>query len=129
MPLWHLFARKLMVRLRMMPAIVVIVLLGLPGCSPAPSFKVQMQSEDPNIRAPACKKAGSSGDMSVAPLLVDRLEDNDKAVRFCAYQALRELTGQNFEYRDTDPPDLRAAAVKRWRDYVNSQAKNGGGRR
>lgn len=109
--------------------VVLLTAAALSGCSPAPSFQAQMQSEDPNTRAIACRKAGSSGDMSVAPLLVDRLEDRDGCVRLYADQALRELTGQNFEYRESDPPDLRAAAIKRWRDYVNSRVKSGSGRR
>jgi hypothetical protein len=49
---------------------------------------------------------------------VDRLEDEDAAVRFFAIIALERITGRRFGYEYSQPSRERAAAIVRWRDYV-----------
>lgn len=52
------------------------------------------------------------------PLLVDRLEDEDEAVRFFAIIALDKITGERLGYDYAQPAAERAKAVERWREYV-----------
>lgn len=102
-----------------------VCILALSGCAANEFCARQLQSADPLERARGCKRAGGSGDPALVPLLVDRLEDRDQGVRFYAAQALRELTGKDFHYRESDPPQARAEAVRRWREYANSSAGSG----
>ncbi len=52
------------------------------------------------------------------PQLVDRLEDEDSAVRFAAIIALDKLTGKRLGYKYGGSLETRSAAVARWRRYV-----------
>ena len=47
-------------------------------------------------RAVACRALGMAGRSSAARHLTSFLLDEDPFVRFCAYEALRHLTGQKF---------------------------------
>jgi hypothetical protein len=103
----------------------------LAGCTPAATYQRMLQSPDSLERAKGCRMAGESGDRSAVPLLVDRLEDRDRAVRMVADIALRQITYKDFGYRESDPKNLRDQAVARWRQYANTaapRAGQGGGR-
>ncbi len=93
---------------------------GLAGCPPPKDYRSMMQSADPVERAKGCKLAGDSGQKAAVPLLVDRLEDRDRAVRFYASWSLRMVTGKDFGWRESDPPERRAQAVAAWRQYARS---------
>ena len=80
-----------------------------------------MNSPDPGERIHAIVTAGEQGRQEAVPLLVDRLEDEDTAVRFFAIQSLEKITGQTKGYRYYDPPGLRARAVRRWRSWVEAR--------
>ena len=72
--------------------------------------------------------AGGGGPLpsgSVVPLFVDRLEDEDEAVRFYAILALEKLTGTRLGYRYGDPVDLRRRAIERWRRYTSAGSTAG----
>ena len=81
-----------------------------------------MNSRDPGERIHAIVEAGEQGRQEAVPLLVDRLEDEDEAVRFFAIQSLERITGESRGYRYYDPPGLRARAVRRWRSWVQARA-------
>ena len=81
-----------------------------------------MNSRDPGERIHAIVEAGERGRQEAVPLLVDRLEDEDEAVRFFAIQSLERITGESRGYRYYDPPGLRARAVRRWRSWVQARA-------
>ncbi|MCH7812640.1 MAG: hypothetical protein IID40_01335 [Planctomycetes bacterium] len=53
--------------------------------------------------------------------MVDRLDDEDAAVRFYAVAALARLTGRRFGYRAFDPAERRRVAVDRWRLYLRDR--------
>lgn len=94
------------------------------GCNPgADSLLVRLESPDPadRIRTILAVTAAPAGvdRQEAAAALVDRLDDEDEAVRFFAIAALDRLTGQRFGYRSWSPPGTRTSAVDRWRAYVS----------
>ena len=89
------------------------------GCGPGkPAACLEIQSTDAASRINAILFAVSEGDLSVLPQLVDRLEDEDPAVRFAAAVALEKLTGERMGYHYGGPAVGRAGAVARWRRYL-----------
>lgn len=62
--------------------------------------------------------AGDQQDRAAVPILVDRLEDEDPAVRFYAILALERLTGTRLGFRFEAPVHERRSAVERWRRYL-----------
>jgi hypothetical protein len=100
-----------------------VVLLGCQLGRPKPGGG--LGSADPIERVEAIIAAGEARDVSAVPLLVDRLEDEDEAVRFYAIQALTRITGQDMGYRCYEPSWERARAVRRWRGFVERRAASG----
>ncbi len=81
-----------------------------------------LESRLPAERIEAVVALGNGGDPSSVPALVERLEDEDPAVRFYAILALERLTGERRGYDYRAPIDRRRAAVLRWRAYVQQSA-------
>ena len=78
-----------------------------------------LTAPDPKLRIRAIRAAGQRRDVQVVPLLVDRLEDEDEAVRFYAIQALERITGMALGYLYYKPASHRGRAVDRWRRYLH----------
>ncbi|MFQ6048064.1 MAG: HEAT repeat domain-containing protein [Phycisphaerae bacterium] len=100
-------------------------LVGAGACRFGAAQPGRISSPDPLERAKAIVRAGKSRDVSAIPLLVDRLEDENEAVRFYAIQALVRITGRDFGYRYYSPAAERRRAIRRWRDFVD---RRGSGR-
>ena len=97
---------------------------GLGGCSSsATRSELALESPDPSVRAVAIVRAADRGDESVVPLLVDRLEDEDAAVRLYAILALDRLTGTRLGYEYGGSEVERRVSVDRWRRYLVNPAK------
>jgi len=79
-----------------------------------------LESSSSTVRIMAIKRAGDSKDSAAVPKLVDCLQNEDESVRFYAVEALRRITGTDRGYDYKDPPQKRAAAVKRWRDFLDT---------
>lgn len=113
--------------------IVVTILLiaglgaSLPGCRGGMMIfnadRSEIQSADPAVRIRAIIHASRAKDAKATPLIVDRLEDEDEAVRIVAIESLKQLTSKDFGYRPYDPPYVRSAAVARWRGWLKDQGK------
>ena len=102
------------------------MLVGLLGCGPRPdATAVRLEEPDPDdrIRAivVATRQAEEDPGADVTAALVDRLDDEDDAVRFFAIGALDRLTGRRFGYRAYDPVEVRRLAVERWRRYLEER--------
>jgi hypothetical protein len=82
------------------------------------SYRAEIQSANADERIRGILAAGQAKDRRAVPLLVDRLEDEDDAVRFFAIIALDKITGQRFGYDYALPAWQRAKAVEQWRGYV-----------
>jgi len=98
-------------------AAFVLALLPAAACQPV-GPRPQIQADDAGARILAIREAGERRDRQAVPLLVDRLEDEDEAVRFYAILALERITGTRlgYDYRIGGP--ARFDAVERWRRYV-----------
>lgn len=77
-----------------------------------------LNSERPDERIAAIRHAAEVRDTSVVGVLVDRLDDDDEAVRMFAILALERLTGTRlgYDYRAREP--LRLRAVAQWRQHL-----------
>ena len=93
------------------------------GCGPkVASPQAPLEAPDPADRIRAIKALGEVGggnpDPTVVVALVDRLDDEDRGVRFFAIARLDRLTGWRFGYRAHDSVEVRRVAVDRWRRYL-----------
>jgi len=89
------------------------------GCGPPKTpYPAALNSERPDERVLAIRHAAETHDTSVVPLLVDRLEDEDEAVRFFAILALERLTGTRLGYDYRAPEEQRWRAVQNWRRHL-----------
>ncbi|MFQ5424881.1 MAG: HEAT repeat domain-containing protein [Phycisphaerae bacterium] len=100
----------------------VLMAAGLSGaaCFGPHEVRVGIQSRDALGRSLAIHNAGESNDRLAIPLLIDRLEDEDPAVRLFAILALEKLAGRRFGYDYAKPAVERAASVARWRTYAEA---------
>lgn len=106
---------------------VLLVLVSVVGCGPPRlPYPESLQSERPEERVAAIKQAAERQDRSVVGILVDRLEDDDEAVRFYAILALEKLTGTRMGYDYHGPEGERWRAVKRWRRWLAQGGAVGG---
>jgi hypothetical protein len=101
-------------------------LMPLAGCRGGMTLfnadRSEIQSADPAIRIRAIIHAARAKDTGAIPLIVDRLEDEDQAVRLVAIESLKKFTENDFGYRPYDPPYVRSKAVERWRCWIKEQA-------
>ncbi len=90
----------------------------LPGCASVGPYRAAISSDDVNERILGIVAAGQAGDRGAVPLLVDRLEDDDDAVRFFAILSLERITGERFGYDYAKQSRERSASVALWRSYI-----------
>ena len=103
-----------------MPRLWILpILLAAAGC-----FGPQRLTEDQKMnssagveRAQAVTAAGERMDRAKIPTLINRLEDDDPAVRLAAVNSLRSITGQDFGYVAYDDEATRRVAVAKWREW------------
>jgi len=84
---------------------------------PAPTL-ADLENRDVTMRIRAIKWAGEKQLAEATPLLVDRLEEQDPAVRFFAIMALEKITGTKRGYDYQADAASRAAAAARWREAL-----------
>ena len=110
----------------MISASALLPLMLLASCAgPAKDLYRRLQDEDPVVRAEAAVEAAQTHNEKALPLLVERLGDVEKDVRLMASVALKDLAGaKTFEemgWRLYDPPQERAKAVDRWRQWLRGR--------
>jgi len=115
--------REHVVRLIVMSGLVLTLACG---CATRYSRR-DIESPDASQRAAAIRVAADHNDREAIPLLVDRLEDDDEAVRFFAINALDRMTGRRFGYVFYRSPAEQEAAINRWRAWLADPRQNGGG--
>lgn len=102
---------------------ISISILSCVGCQMLDAnYRQKIQSEDPVERVRAVIHAGEIRDSRAVPLLVDRLDDEDEAVRVLAIVSLKKITGQDLGYYYYQPLVMRSVAVERWRGWLAEQS-------
>ena len=117
------------------PKIAIRIVLTLAGatsvlmlsCTPQ-TQREAMEAYAPADRIRAVESAAKSGDMDLVPALVDRLDDEEVAVRMAAIEALERLTGKTLGYVPWAPFTERRTAVEAWRADLKRQAPSEGRR-
>ncbi len=103
--------------------LTVVLCLELAACQASKRIRTpSMQSNEPYTRVASIQQAAAKGDASALPHLVDRLDDEDAAVRFAAILALERLTGRRFGYRYGGTQERRGESIARWRRFLESNA-------
>jgi hypothetical protein len=98
----------------------LIAMAAAGSCAASGGASNLLESPDPQIRIQAIQDAADDGRIEVIPILVDRLEDEDQAVRLFAIMALERLVETRLDFCYWDPPRLREEAVARWREWISS---------
>ena len=100
-----------------LPIIIIIVI----GCDSPKKIGglADLENPDPTVRIRAIKWAGENQVHDAVPLLVDRLQEQDRSVRFYAIMALRRITGDDLGFDYKADSAQRAEAVKKWRQSLN----------
>lgn len=102
--------------------VLLVAAMLAPGCGPPDTpYPDALFSARPEERARAVKQAADTRDRSAIPALVDRLEDDDEAVRLYAILALERLTGTRLGYDYRSPEPDRIQATERWRAHLRGQ--------
>src|SRR5258708_4132819 len=95
-------------------------LLAGGGCIPREAQSIG--ATDPASSIPAIQEAARKRDRAAIPALVRQLDSDDPAVRFYSIKALRDITGQTFEYHYFGDADERKPAVLRWQAWAKENA-------
>jgi hypothetical protein len=98
--------------------LITVIFAGCGGTSYREVGLSELESPDPTVRIMAVKWAGDNKVSSAVPQMVDLLQDEDVSVRFYAIEGLRRITGTDHGYDYKAAPPQRAAAVKRWREFL-----------
>ncbi len=99
--------------------LLLVIPAGSGGCRPPRvPYPQSFHSEAPEDRIAAIRRAVDTRDTAMLGLMVDRLEDEDEAVRFYAVLGLERLTGTRLGYDYADDAGQRRRAVARWRDHL-----------
>ena len=100
-------------------AILAVAIKATWGCGPIGSAgSPHPQSVAVEDRIAGIRLAVARNDMAAIPHLVDRLDDEDVAVRWAAILALEGLTDHRFGYRCGASAEDRAPATARWRQFL-----------
>jgi hypothetical protein len=102
-------------------ALLVAACLATGGCFPREDQSIG--AVDPMNSIPAIQSAGQAHDRKAVPALVAQLNNDDPAIRFYAFEALRRITGKTFDYRYYDDVDERRPAVGRWKQWLQKGHK------
>ena len=105
--------------------IIIIIVIGC-DCPKKIGGLADLENPDPTIRIRAIKWAGKYQVHDAVPLLVDRLQEQDRSVRFFAILALKRITGDDLGFDYKADASCRARAVEKWRQSLitNEWQKN-----
>lgn len=104
-----------------LPAVMTLILAGCDGLlGPKPKLS-DLDNPNPTVKIVAAKWAGDNKVSSAVPQLVDLLQDEDRSVRLYSIEALRRITGTDLGYDYKDPAHVRAAAVERWDQFLQTE--------
>jgi len=96
--------------------IVLSACLIAGGCTPREDRSIV--AVDPLNSIPAIQQAARDKDRRAVPDLVKQLDNDDPAIRFYAISALKDITGETFDYHYFDDKPRRKPAVEKWQQWA-----------
>ena len=107
-------------------ALLALALLALAGCAgPKMTWQQKMDSSAGVEREQAILEAGQANNRAAIPQIINRLDDDDVAVRLAAIDALHNMTGKDFGYVAYDDEVKRRAAAAMWKAWWQSEGSRG----
>jgi len=101
----------------------IIILVAGCAVTDRPVGLAELESYDIALRIRAIKWAGENKITAAVPLLVDRLAEQDRSVRFFAINALQRITGTNHGFDYKAGTDSRNRAIQRWRRVISKSSR------
>ncbi len=80
-----------------------------------------LEHRDISVAMEAAACAGALKAESAVPALIKALSDKRASMREAAINALTDITARTMWYHFDDPPEKRAEAIKRWREWWQKQ--------
>ena len=111
-------------------ACVILIAVTATGCfGPQRLTEEQKMNSSAGVeRTQAVMAAGERNDRAKIPVLINRLEDDDPAVRLAAINTLRKMTGKDFGYVAYDDDVKRRGAVAKWREWWRKEGRGAAAR-
>ena len=104
-----------------LPAVMTLILAGCTtGLLDRKPQLSDLNNPNSTIKIVAVKWVGDNKVSSALPQLVDLLQDEDRSVRLYSIEALRRITGTDCGYDYKSAAHVRAAAVKRWYQFLKT---------
>jgi hypothetical protein len=99
-----------------------LALVSLAGCGDRQlTWQEKMDSSAGVEREQAVMTVADQNNRAAIPQLIQRLEDDDIAVRMAAIDSLRKMTGKDFGYVAWDDEVKRREAVRQWKAWWQSE--------
>jgi hypothetical protein len=90
------------------------------ACRPGPP-REPLKDNDPVFVIPAIKATAEDSRRNEIPRLIELLDHEDSAVRLASFQALRDMTGQTFDYEYWRAAEGRQESITKWRAWAVEQ--------
>jgi hypothetical protein len=88
---------------------------------PAGELSKMVAGDDDQVRLAAAINLANLGDRAALDALGDLLESSELSVRSRSVQALRALSGKQFEFSPHDPAEDRRLAAKKWQQWIRNE--------
>jgi len=115
--------------MRWMTALVIgLSVLSVAGCPLGREATVaQLRADNPRVQCDTIAQVARDNDKTMVPELIDLMDSPDEGVRFVADAGLHRLTGKSFGRPCEKDPEKRAASVKQWRQWWETEGRAASG--
>ncbi|MEX2027054.1 MAG: PQQ-binding-like beta-propeller repeat protein, partial [Pirellulaceae bacterium] len=92
----------------------------LPAEPKEPLAKLLTNADD-RVKLAAARGLADLGERTTLPVFVSLLESEDARVRQASHETLRALTAQPIAFASQGAPDVRAATVTKWQEWLSKE--------
>ena len=111
--------------MRLVKSFILLALLSVVGCQSKPSTTEMLTSSAGVERMRAVLRLAKENRWDNVPTFIGFLSDEDVSVRLAAIGALTDQVRTDMDFRASDPPEVRAVSVERWRQWWTSEGYRG----